>query len=531
VPWVPIYDVGRLGILADPKPHTLPPEAWTSGGNVRFAEGNVLKVQGYDAYAGAPLGTPYWLLPVVSGGIFLWIYPSLDKVFVTDGATHKEITKAATTYAATEALGWTGGVLGGIPILNNGVNPPQMWTPVDFGTPGLLQNLTAWPVAATARVLRVFKQFLIALGYTNGAGDTFDHMVKWSHPAEPGAVPITWDEADATKLAGEFDLAETKGAVVDCLPLGDLNVIYKEDSIWGMRHQPGSVFVFDIFQLPLGSVGALSRNCIREYRGKHLVFGLDDIVIHDGQTIDSILYRRLRRWLAARIDADVARLSFVALDEVLHEIWFGFPELGEVRPTLALTWNVRENTFGVRELPGIAYPTWGLVGAPGGGGTWADQTYSWAEAGSRTWGLRQFALSDRGLVGAAPGGAGALYRFNSGETANGTPFTSYVERESLALVGRGLNGEPHVDFNRVKLCRGVVPHLESSGPIQVSVGGQHRIEDPIAWTGPQAFDPSTQDQVNCAVEGRFISIRFESTADIRWRLDGYDMDIELLGER
>ena len=65
--------------------------------------------------------------------------------------------------------------------------------------------------------------------YVKVGTTTYPSRVFWSQPAEPDALPSTFDATDDTADAGWVDLADTAGDVVDCLPLGDVNIIYKED--------------------------------------------------------------------------------------------------------------------------------------------------------------------------------------------------------------------------------------------------------------------------------------------------------------
>jgi len=217
------------GINRDIDSYELPETQWSDGNNIQFDNDKTAKVLGQQQVFGTPTVAPYWLLPFNTTTTDYWLYPSLTKIYrvSTSGitTTHSDITRTSGgDYSATAAKGWNGGVLGGVAILNNGVDDPQMLGSASSAC----ADLTNWPASTSCQVIRPFKRFLVALDTTE-SGTRYPFRVKWSHPAEGGTVPTTWDPADATKDAGYVDLSQSNGYVIDCLPLGDVNIIYKED--------------------------------------------------------------------------------------------------------------------------------------------------------------------------------------------------------------------------------------------------------------------------------------------------------------
>jgi hypothetical protein len=518
VPIVPIHNAGSIGFVPDVPPHELPPEAWSFVKNIRFNDNKAEKIKGHAAVFGAPSAAPYWNVGLVEGGVQYWIYAGLADVYATDGTAHKKISKAG-GYVASEALGWNGGVIGGIPVLNNGINAPQMWSPVDFATPGLMEDLTGWPAVTHARIVRVYQNYLVALWITKSSVE-FPHLVKWSHVADSGNVPSSWDETDPTLDAGENTLGETSDHLVDCKPLRDVNVIYKEDSIWGMSYI-GGLFVFRFWNITK-EIGMPSRRSAAEVRGRHIVFGADDIVQHDTQQVQTIVDRRMRRWINSNRDPDGIGLSFVVYNSRSNEMWFCFPENGAARPTLAAIWNTQENVWGVRELPeSYAHIGYGNVDTDPSE-FWNDTDEYWNDV-DNTWGNRQ-----GGKLLAASPTTTELLRMDDGDTFAGTSITAVLERQGLAIAGTDRQGQPKVDFDSVKFIRGIRPKMESNGPVDISVGMQMYREGPVTWTDAQSFNPNTDFEIFCGLTGRLMAVKFESTTDIRWKLIGYDVDVDVI---
>lgn len=522
----PISALGQHGVVQDVLPHELPLNAWSGGRNVRFFDGFVEKFLGHTQVFGAPSVAPYFLLPAVSGTSFFWLYAGLTKVYVWNGSAHTNITRQTgavdVDYAATADKNWTGCVLGGIPILNNGVDAPQMWNPQTVATK--LAALTNWPANTTCGAMRAFKQFLVALDVTK-TGTRYPYMVKWSHPAAPGVVPSSWDETLATVDAGEWELKETKGYVLDCLRLKDTNVIYKEDSVHGMQFIGGTQ-IFRFFEM-FPDFGAMSRRCAAVLtNGSHVVLTPDDIVVHNGQTAQSIIESRVRRELFKDINPDTTSRSFVVVTP-RKEVWFCYARRDAMFPNRALVWNFVSNTFGFRDLPNVAHIELGVnLSSAGTPDSWDADTAEW-DADATAWNDATFTTAFRRALMAAPVDTQILLADNDA-SFNGTAMTSYVERTGLGLP---LKKDAPPDFDTRKFLTRLWPRIEGTlgGQVNVYVGSQDKIGGPITWGSPQVYTIGTSDSVEPLVNARLHAIRYESTSNIEWRLHGHEVEIRAAG--
>ncbi len=510
----PITDIGSIGIINDVSPEKLPLQAWSAGSNVRFRENTVRKAKGWSVPIGTPTVVPYWLLPYRTATDSYWVYAGLGKVYVTDGTTHTDITKTATTYTGTADLNWTGLVFGGVPILNNGVEVPQQWSPPQVSQ--LLTDLSNWPANAKCAALRGFKQFLIALNYTNGASTVFPRLVKWSHGAAFNSVPSSWDETDDTLDAGEYELADTRGDVIDGLAFRDSFVIYKDDSIWGMSYV-GGANIFRFYQISL-QLGILSRRCMAEWERGHFVFGTNDIIVTDGQSVHSVVDRKVRSRVFSSIDSTNYERCFVVPNLIKKEMWACYPISGASFPNEAMVWNWEENSISFRELPNIAHASFGVVN-PGGGNTWDMDSSTW-DSDSSVWDEQTFNPTNPRIMMAGTADT-KLYLGDdpSTNTKNGTVMTSYVERTGLF----------NETANKVKYCRALYPKMTATGPVNFYIGSQMSLDEGVMWEGPFTFDPRTEYKVDCEVTFRWMGIKVESTTDVDWSMTGYDLDIVDMG--
>ncbi len=526
MPLVPIDNVGSVGVVKDRPPHELPPEAWSDAGNVRFYDGKAVKFLGHAQVFGTPGIAPYFALGVPTQSVYLWLYAGLLKAYGFDGTTHTDITRASGDYGMATSAPWTGGLLGGIPIINQPGDDPQMWNPPALATP--LADLSNWPASTTARVMKPFRNHLVALDIRKASGN-FGHMVKWSHPADPGTVPTSWDEADATVDAGEYELDDTyAGVLLDQLPLRSINVLYKEASTWGMQHIGGR-FIFRFWQIS-GESGILSTHCVSLLGNgrQHFVATGDDVVVHDGQQLQSVAGRIWRRWLARNIDTTNYANSFTVTNSSQKEAWLCFPEVGATWPTKVFSWNWENGTTGVREIADVALIVPGVVDETPSTDTWdGGPAIDW-QGDTEVWGERVYNPQEQHLLMLDPVST-KFFQADSTEQLDGVDMAAFVERIGLAVAGRDRQGNPKVDPTVRKLVTEVWPRA-SGGPFFVRVGSHETPDAEVNWSAPQTFDPATDEKINVTAEGKYIGVRFEALGARPWELHGYGLNIEPIGK-
>jgi hypothetical protein len=501
---VTIPACGQFGIVRDQAPQELPPNSWSNGKNVRFQDGYARRFDGMAQTFSNTSVTPYFLTPLQVGSTRYWVHAGLAAVYVDDGTTRTDITGTTPTGAIDDR--WTGGALSGLLVLNNAADVPMYW---DGSTSTNLTTLTGWDSTWRAKSLRPFKNYLVGLDITKNS-TRYPYMVKWSHSADPGSLPTSWDEADASLDAGEVDLAETPDVLIDQLPLGDRNVLYKESSMYDMQYI-GGTFIWRFTRLP-GSIGMLARGCAAETPMGHVVLSAGDLIVHNGQGPKSILSGRMRSWLFNTLDASVYQRSFVTHNPARNEVWACFPESGATACTLALVWNYKDDTLAVRELPSVTYGASGPM-TYASAGTWAGQTDTW-ETITRSWGATDYSPADHRLLFCR---ASDILITDSGSTNDGTAYDAYLERTGLAFD----------DPFTVKTVRAVFPRIE--GPagqtVTIEVGGSMDAETGPTWSAPVTYTIGSSLKADAYATGRFLSLRIKSTGSFAWRIKSIDMDI------
>jgi hypothetical protein len=525
-------NLGSVGFLGDVLPHQLPPNAWSAGQNARMRDGYAKKIEGNTPIYGTPGVDPYWLLQCPTSQEIFWLYASLTAVYCVDSArNHVDISRAAGgPYAATLDNGWNGGLLQGLPVVNNGFDDPQIWNPVNATQ--RLVALPNWPANTKAKVIRPFKAFLFALDLIEN-GPRFPHKIRWSHPADPGAAPVTWDVTDTTKDAGQETLPDTGGFILDAKALRDIMVVYKEDQTWGFQYIGGNK-IFRSYRI-LEESGAISRDCAASFFAggvKHAVFGADDLFVHDGNNAESIADKRVRRWLYNQISSDNFERCFVVPNYPEKEIWFCFPSTGNALPNMALPWKWRENVFGMpRELPSIRFAAAGIVNDQTASTTWDPDTDTW-DSDATLWDDRVYGAANRKLVLAVPGASKSFQLVDVTNQFAGSNFISYLQRTGIPYAKADQRGQPIADESVKKQVSELWPRIEAAPgtAVDIYVGAHEDVNGAITWQGPFSFVVGTHKKVDPLISGRFLGVKFQTNANVDWKLHGYSMEVKSVGK-
>lgn len=496
---------GQYGFVADLPPQELPVNAWSACENVRFIGGSAERVRGHSLIFTTPSVTPLHVASYQTTAKRFWVHCGTSSVFADDGTTRTNITGTAPTGTTSDR--WGSAVLGGVLLLNNGVDVPTYWA----GT-GTLASMTGWNTNWRCKSLAAFKNFAVAVNISK-SGTNYPHMVKWSDAADPGAVPGSWDEADATKLAGELDIAETPDLIVDQLVLGDANLIYKERSIYAMRFVGGTQ-VFEFRRVP-GSFGMLAKGCGAVTPKGHVVLANGDVVLVDGvNEPQSIVSDRVRDWLfSSQIDSTAYGLCFVAANPASSEVWICYPEVGETTCTRALVWNWDSNTFGVRELPNAYHASAGLLDYSVST-SWASDAETWADD-STLWNQDEFTPASPRLLIASS--APAIYMADAGSSFAGTAIQATLERTGLAFDAP----------EKVKVIRAVYPRIDAptGTVVQIEVGGAMDAEASPTWSAPVSYTVGSTFKADSFASGRFLGVRISSNGGPKWGIRSLTLDV------
>ena len=335
-------------------------ETWTSTiiGGVLVLTNNFDKPQYWALTDGVPLSStlmqdlanwPSYTL--LDGAITGTGVPSPDEIVVDSTV---DFPTSGTFTVDSEDISYTGKTATKFTGIGRGENGTTAATHLD--------NAPAF-VNVYSKSIRAFRSFLVALNIKRGGVD-YPRLVKWSTEAGLQDIPSSWNETTSTVDAGEYELADTKGDILDGLQLRDTFMIYKEDATYSMSYV-GTPFIFSFRQLS-PTIGAISKNCVAEFDGGHAIFGKGNFYINDGQRLKPILPQKLKEYVFTTIDGGQIEKCFVAADYGRTEILFCYTSDGALtlEPDEAVVWNYITNTFTIREIPDTAHMGYGNVGNP-----------------------------------------------------------------------------------------------------------------------------------------------------------------------
>lgn len=536
--WIPIHDVGKYGVILDRPAHEIPPNAWTRARNVRglnnFIEraGGETEVYTTGTIVDAPLNLFY--CPAVDGQPF-WVYAGYQRVAAVNNDGHYDISPAY-VFNADESKPWTGSWLNGVFVLNNVADEPHVWDNIDpLGGGNVLKAMSAIPNTEFQsswkfRSMRVFKDILIGMNFKDGAGD-FPTTVKWSGPALSGTVPLEWDKDNPNNIANEKPLSATPGECVDGVQVGDRFIVFKEDAtVTATLTQGASALGFKYISQ---TIGMMTTHCAVEFKPGYCVYLTQtaDLVVTDGLTTTSILDNIVRTYLQTAINVEKLARCFLAINPYQKEVWVCYPKSSDDWATEALVWNFKDNTFTFKDLGNIAHINFGKSDD--------GEVIPFIDDVDVIIDLANYPIDGGGLGGrytiqGCSHSRNKIYEMEVGTQINDADYTCTLERKGIALVGQARDGSPRVDHQKVKVCAGIWPVVETSGgpvTLQISVGAQERRDGPIVWDGPYDYDPDTDQALDVIIEGVYLAVRITSQSSEVWKLHGFSLDINIVGDK
>ena len=501
------------GIVLDLPAEEVSPDNWTSGSNIQFQDNATRRVGGYAQFAGTLSGAtgPLFAMSVDSGAITYWIYCTSANVYVTDGTTHFDITPTVPQTGVLPGR-WSGCILNGIPVINSGYGPPLFW---DLNTANKCSTLTGWPTGATCKTIRAFKYHLFALNVTSSSVN-YQATLWWSKSALPGTIPAEWTPS-ATNDAGDLDLGDTPGAIVDGLAMRDNFMVYKEFATYALSYVAGQ-FIYTSRKIFLTS-GVVALNCITEVDGAHFVFTGTDIIRTDGQNFTSLVDLKVKNYLTNSIDPAQIDQCCIVYRQRNNQIWVCVPIQGGSGLTRAFVINTLNGSIGIRNLPGVSHVSRGVVIVGATTTSWDSDSQAWFRD-ITYWNQQAYDPSDDGVL-MCDTAAKKLWAVDVSDTDNGALVSAFIERASLPIGDHVLHA----------LVTRVVPRLEgtSGDVIYIRTGGQAFFDQPISWSSPVPFVIGTDVAVNVLTEGRLISVNFSADTSRQWKIHSYRLGYVDLG--
>jgi len=516
-----VKDVGSVGVITDVSPYTLPTGAWSSARNLRFREG---KVEPFSWNEELSIGLTHqaaYLLPFKNGSRYNWIIAGYNAVSLWDGTSLVDITRTP-GYSASLSIRWQGDIFQGMPVLNNAVDVPQVYRATLGGT--VLENLpwdstNDWSqVSNNCHAIKAFGNFLVALR-PNLSGTDYEHSVLWSHPADPGSLPPTWDYTDPTTLAGLSAISAKGGPIVDGLRLRDKFIIYKEDAVYAMS-QVGGQYVMG-FQELFNTFGAVAIDCVVDIGGRHVVLTRGDVILHDGNSYQSIIDKRVKRLIFGSMDVDNIEQSFLHYNRITEEVWVCVPGQGADKPNAAAVWSIEDNTWTTRSLTdGTHHIASGVdIREQPATNVWDSFTgITWDSQIDRKWQERTY---NPNILTAMSGDATTVYVLDSKEPP---PGTSEDQVEGV-LEGITLSNED-LAFNVNEVWA-----QAKGGKFKIRFGSQRFPNSLYNWSKWFTAQPGEFNKFPVRLVGGQFAVAVEAGFQEKWQLEALEFKYNPGGRR
>lgn len=532
-----VVGIGTAGIIKDIKPSLLPAEVWTDGRNVRFESQKCQGMGGVVAVLDTPVPTLLncGLVAGVSQNSYIYTTTAGEVFKYYPPGPAVEITRVSGgNYLETPDNLFDIFMYNGYAFFNNGVDLPQVWNPADTN----MVNLPNWDTTWRARTIRNFKGILIALAVTEDT-DFYSQRMRWSHPAEAGFVPASWDATDPDFDAGIFDFSDSNtGELVTGAELGERFYIYKERAIHVLSYVGGqNIFARNLITDQVGITVPRSLASIpttKQGVPYHFFAGDEGFYMNDGLKAQPFFREIFRNEILKIVNRDHYKTrSFSVVHPREQELWFCIPEAGADFATLAFCFNYSTNSYSIRELSGASNIASGInldftqyVGE--GDLPFDDETLFEDSVGFND----AVTLPGKGLLLEASPTLENLFAVDTGTLDyDEEPYPRWIEKVSLAAIKNDPRNYAATiqDYSRRKMATCVIPKLYE-GDCQIRVGSQESDMDDVTWGDYLPQTTRYRRDLAVPVSGRFLSFRFDSLGEEPFSIGGFDYELDILGE-
>ena len=114
---------------------------------------------------------------------------------------------------------------------------------------------------------------------------------------------------------------------------------------------------------------------------------------------------------------------------------------------------------------------------------------------------------------------------------NGSNFTATLERTGMTIFGQ--DKQPTIDLQTMKNVRTVYPKIKATigTVVNIKTGYQSVPDGAVTWGTAQSYTVGTDYKVDVMSSGRLLAIQFQTTGNVEWKLDGFDLDVLIEGKQ
>lgn len=513
-----IKNLNAGGLNSDINPVDLGEGFLTHCNNVRMKAGGIIPSGGYADVVAIETGiTPQHMRFVKCIDADKWIIACNSKI-LSYTASFTDISPTAMP-GITDGDTWTITSISGITIVNHPVLGPHYMDAATSKLLPLVWNKTQnWNEAhQKCDVIAVHRQFMFAMGLTINGKHIADG-VRWSAPADVGAIPPNWDPLDTTSSAGIVSLGGSSGKIVGGLTMRDSFAVYREFGIT-MFDFVGGQYVWRARALE-SNAGLIAKDAVVDVNGIHYFMSYGDVFMNDGNTVRSIAVDKILRRLNS-IDKHNFDRAFATHNSASKEIWFCVPTAKYEYANAAFVYNYEYDSWMVRDLPIVISADNGTLTSTdtiwdNSHETWDGSTKSWGDNANSPFDIVQLGLAKISATEFKIVALDIPVGFNS------SPYSSIIERTDLVLGG----------IDTTNTITRIYPHVTGASKMRIQVGSQMMPGGPVLWKPYVDFEPSVDRKVDIRTTGLLHAYRIMATdVTSNFTLTGLDFEYTEAGRR
>jgi hypothetical protein len=280
-----------------------------------------------------------------------------------------------------------------------------------------------------------------------------------------------------------------------------------------------------------------------EVDGKHYVFGIEDIWMHDGTSEASIAEGKVRKFIFNNLNAKQSNRFFTKYDPAKKTVNFHYVS-GD--PYVAFNGNgcnrvavyhIPSSTWTFDDAPLVFASGYAVV--PTSTVTWASVTGTWDTIGGSWQDLEDGFKRVMIYVGETNSASGMVSKMYGRDLyGDGSVLTSPVDTLATRpgmLLRDGIDlDELDAELRGYKYISAIYPQGRldpSAAPMSFTVGVTDYPSVAPVFSAAQTYDASLNYKLDYTAAGRFLSLRMDYPDYKTMSLSGLDIDLDVLSSR
>ena len=485
---------------------------WCTGRNVAFKPGSVYKILGktiLTTIANKAIRAKFTFKAY--DNVWRTIVCSDSNIYsYTNNFTSLLDITPASPPTSTAIDTWCFALIGGMPIISNGVNPLWQWS--DFTN--AMTPLGGAPIICKS-ICAIGNRLFV--GNIQEGAYSFPARGRWTD-----IINVTkWDKN--LKLdSGQKDFVSPNTSLdgIDSVQastnMGSTLVVFCERNIWyGSPAAHPMIFTF----MPLErNIGLLAKKAFVKTPDGLFFMGQEDFYVMNENSPEAIGFN-IRNSCFPNLNKGYISTAFAYYKPSTREVVFCVPTGSNLTPDTAFVFQTETKSWSIWDVDYLCHSMY----FDGSNTVWDDLPYgSWDSITDTRW-------DNMGSTGIIPSEAvgdsnGNIFKQDSGYNNNGKPIDAYIETGDIAFMPT---------MNKIIYDIFVVLKPQASiSDLMIQVGVRASLHGDIMWSQPMPFAIGVSEFVTARKMGKIERIRFSSSIlNSPWILNSWEMDYDLSGSR